>query len=624
MTGPVNSSPIRILLPALSLAAIAGRLAPVVPLRGQDTAPGGGDAAAERREQPADDTAQPGTARGRAPDGQINTHEDAGLSTPPATDTTRNGIAAVLPIHGMITDVTVESLSRRIDQARRDGASVIIFNMDTPGGLVTSSIAIADLIREMPNIKTVAWVNPNAHSGGSLVAVACDEIVMARSSRIGDSQVIMGGPIGAGAVPKDLQPKAYTPVLADFRTSAKLNGYSQVLCESFVLPDREVWWLENIDTGKRNFVFRDEKIRLLGETEDASTDDDDDTAQEGNAKDRNAKDHPAKDGTTEKDGDADQATRAEAAKPEQKESEWKLIETYHDPLLDGEVEALQPIVREDQLLEMSAGEAQAYGFSKGIVVDEEGLKARYKVASILRLAPSWSEHLAYWLTSMYVRGFLMLIILLGAYVEFHTPGVGVPGLVALVCLAVFVGAPYLTGLANIWEILLVLLGVLLIALEVFVIPGFGLAGISGIALIIVGLLATFVPDEPGRSIPLYFPSLPGSIRFLQRGLITLVASMAMSLAGMVVLSRYLPRAPVFRRLVPANPTPSEVLTEDAYRGAARVGDIGEAEGPLHPAGKARFGSVLVDVVTQGEYLTAHSQVQVIERHGNRVVVRAAT
>jgi len=68
---------------------------------------------------------------------------------------------------------------------------------------------------------------------------------------------------------------------------------------------------------------------------------------------------------------------------------------------------------------------------------------------------------------------------------------------------------------------------------------------------------------------------------------------------------------------------SQVAVEDPYRGMARVGDVGQAEGTLRPAGKARFGSVLVDVVTEGEYLEPNCMIEVIERRGNRVVVRAA-
>lgn len=498
--------------------------------------------------------------------------------------------AAILPLQDEITDVTVESLKRRIELARNKGAQTIILDMDTPGGLVTSSIAIADLIRSLPDeVKTVAWVNPNAHSGGALVAMACDEIVMARSSRIGDSQVIMGGPSGVTAVPEELQPKAYTPVLHDFRTSARKNGYSQVLCEALVIPEREVWWVENVMTGEREFVFTDEKIKRLGE-------DRSDNAPSGEE-------------------------NVDYAPPP--EPEWRLVKKYFDPVLEMEVQTLQPIVRDDQLLEMSPSEAIAYGFSKGIVTDESDLRTRYELGDLIRLSPLWSESLALWLTSIYVRGFLLLVVFLAAYVEFHTPGVGLAGLVALIALAIFVGAPYVTGLANVWEIVLIFVGLLLICLELFVIPGFGVAGVSGLMMVLTGLIATFVPDEPGRSFPRLFPALPTTIHGLKLAIATLVSSMAASLIGMLMLSRFLPRVPIFNKLVSVNPTPSQVAVEDPYRGMARVGDVGQAEGTLRPAGKARFGSVLVDVVTEGEYLETNCAIEVIERRGNRVVVRAA-
>ncbi len=543
-------------------------------------------------------------------------------------NTAVNLTAAILPIHGEITDVTVESLKRRIEEAKKKQADVIVFDMDTPGGLVTSSIAIADLIRDLTEIKTVAWVHPNAHSGGSIVAVSCDEIVMSRSSRMGDSQVIMGGPGGVAAVPEELRAKAYTPVLSDFRTSARLNGYSQVLAEAFVVPEKEVWWIENIETGEKKFVFANDKNKLVGD------DDDDDfaTPTKTESAPSDADTAAAADNKTA-DGQAtgDQAASTEkineskdkGSKPASSRSkQWKLVETYFDPLLDMEVDTIQPVVRDDQLLEMSSGEAYAYGFSKAVIVNEDALKARFGIEELVRLVPSWTETLTFWLTSIYVRGFLMLIILLGAYVEFHTPGVGVPGLVSLICLGIFVGAPYLTGLANAWEVLLIVVGVGLLALEVFVIPGFGLAGISGIILMIAGLLATFIPEEPGRMFPLYFPELPETMQALKNAVVTLVTSFFASLLGIAVLGRYLPQMPLFRRIVPANPTPSQVLPDDPYRGLGRVGDIGQTEGPLRPSGKVRFSGMLIDVVTQGEFIDAHAKVEVIERRGSHTVVRS--
>lgn len=499
---------------------------------------------------------------------------------------------ALLSFHTDITDVTTESIKRRIEEARSLGAEIIIFDMDTPGGLVTSAIAIADLIRELSDIKTVAWIHPDAYSGGALVAVACDEIVMSRSSRIGDSQVIFMGPQGPAAVPDDLKPKVNTPVVHDFRTSAKLNGYSVVLSEAFVDPDREVWWLENTETGEREFVSRAEKLKRLGE-------------RTGSANVDWARDDA--DGETGKSGGL-----------------WKLVENYHDVLLNKDRPTNQPIVRDDELLQMSAPEAVAYGFSKAVVVDEAELKSRYDIASLIRLGALWSESLAHWLTSMPVRGFLLVIVMLGAYVEFHTPGVGVPGAVALVALGIFIGAPYVTGFANVWEIAIIALGVVLMLLELFVIPGFGVAGIGGLMCVVIGLAATFIGDEPGRTFPSLFPLLPATVAGLQAAAVTIVSAMFVSLLGMFMLSRFLPSMLIFQRMVPANPMPTDVLVEDSYRGGARVGDKGRTEGPLHPAGKARFGNLLVDVVTQGEFLETDAAVEIVEHRGNRVVVRAVT
>jgi membrane-bound serine protease (ClpP class) len=526
--------------------------------------------------------------------------------------------AAVLTLKGEITDITFESLKRRIDEARAKGVDTIVLDMDTPGGYVSSSIDIADLIRDLTDIKTVAWVNPDAYSGGSLVAVACDEIIMSRSSRLGDAQVIFGGPDGASAVPEDLQPKVYTPVVHDFRMSAQLNGYSPVLCEAFVVPEREVWWLENTETGEREFVFRDEKIRRVGDVGElgirskpkkankAADETKVETAGEGS-------DQPA-----EPQGDD---TQEGVEKDSATDSKWKLVETYYDIVLQRDVPARQPVDADDELLQMAPGEAHAYGFCKALINNDDQLAAHYALSSLNRFDATWSEALALWLTSMPVRAFLLIAIFLGAYVEFHTPGVGLAGLVALIALAVFVGAPYLTGLASVWEIVMILLGAALLLLEIFVIPGFGVAGITGIFCILTGLIATFIPEQPGQPIPSFFRPWPGTVEGLKQGLIALVSAMAASLVGMVMLSKYLPKMPIFRNMVPANPMPSEVAVEDPYRGAAHVGDVGRTESMLRPAGKARFGSLLVDVVTQGDLIAPGTVVEVVERRGNRVVVR---
>jgi len=505
----------------------------------------------------------------------------------PESEAAVGGLGVVIPIRTDINDVTTESIERRINAAREAGARVIIFDIHTPGGYGGSALDISHLIKNTRDIHTVAWINTQAYSAGALIAVACDEIVMAPASTMGDSQVILSGPDGASAVPEALAPKVNTPILADFRDSANTNGYDPLLCEAFVLPEREVWWVEHLQTGQREFISREEKRERLGGGADGSS--------------------------------FSSALRRLSAG----EVEWKLVESYRDVVTNETVKLRQPVVGDYALLQMSAGEAYAFGFNKGVAAGEEDLGARYGLSNLARAELNWSEELTMWLTSAWVRGILLVLMLLAAYVEFHTPGVGLAGLVALICLVIFAGAPYLTGFANFWEVALIVVGFILLALEAFVIPGFGVAGITGIVFVIVGLLATFVPDVPGRTFPLVTPSASGVWEFVRNGLLTITFAALLSIVGMFVMGRYLPEMEALRRAIPLNPTPEEVAPEDGYHGAVRVGDLGRCETPLRPAGKARFGDVLADVVSQADFVESGEAVEVIERHGNVVVVRPA-
>jgi membrane-bound serine protease (ClpP class) len=492
----------------------------------------------------------------------------------------------IIPIRGEINDVMFESLERRIETAKKANAKLIVFELDTPGGAVYSALNICDLIKSLTEIKTVAWVHTEAYSAGSMISLACDEIVMSTASTIGDCGVILGGPTGPSEVPEELRAKAESPVIEEFRDSASRRDYDLLLCESMVVKERVVYWIENIETGKRRFVNEENKIRLVGgKPKEDSFATSDDIENEN-------------------------------------EYEWKLVNSYIDIVTGKEIKITQPVVPATELLTMRQSKAAAFGFCKAICSSPTDLKVRYNVDQALTLLTSnWSERFTSWLTSMPVRIFLLALLLLGAYVEFHTPGVGVAGLVSLICLAIFVGAPYMTGLANVWEIVIVFIGFGLIALEVFVIPGFGVAGISGMLCVVVGLLATFIPEEPGRTLPIYWPQFEPGLQGLKVGVTTLASALGASILGMILISRLLPRIPWLQGAMPLNPTPAEVGLVDPYDGYAREGDVGLVESTLRPAGKVRFGNMLVDVVTQGMFVEPGTEVEVCERQGNRVVVR---
>jgi len=542
----------------------------------------------------------------------------AGAATPTSSPADRGrpspvGLsrAFVLPVEGPISQVTLESLERRIRQAREDQADLIILEMNTPGGDVISMQKICTLIKGLEDIYTVAWIHPDAYSAGAVIALACDEIIVGPRATIGDCQPIMIGPSGVGAVPEDLEAKVVSPVETELRDSARRNGYDLNMCLALIQPDIEIFWVENRKTGERRFVQRAERDELFGI---GPTRGPDQTVVTETRSQQERNTDRAESTRTEK-----RRTQPEYVSDSRSTTDWRYVKT--DPIL-GQV--TQPIVPYNRLLTMHQDEALAYGFARAKLASLDAIRAHYEIRGpVTVLRYSWSEKLVEWLTSPMVRGVLFVLMLLGAYAEFQTPGIGVPGIVALICLVVFLGAPYLTGLASVPEILLIVFGISLLLVEVFVIPGFGIAGIAGIVLLLVGLLMTFAPSEPNEPLPIYWPKFGYTLDALKTGLLVIALGLIFSIAGMVVLSRVLPDVPYVGRVVAPNPQREAVAMPDPYPGVAQVGDVGITESILRPAGKARFGTALVDVVTEGEFIDPNTRVEVIERSGNRIVVRKA-
>lgn len=513
--------------------------------------------------------------------------------------------AAIIPIEDEITDVTRDSVRRRLKAAREQNARLIVLELDTPGGMVSSTLEICDEIKKLRDegIAVWTWVNNKAYSGGTVIALAADGIVMAPNATIGDSQMIVMTPSGAGAVPEDLEAKMKSPLLAELRDSARRNKYDWDLVLAFVDPELEIYWVENTRTGERRFVTPRERDQLFGLTGET---------------------RPAEAGASkEADDDAKKDRRSKGSAPVPdtlSKTDWKYVTSA-----PGLGDVHQPIDGARQLLTLRTVEAEAYGFSHATIGNDAELARYFNVRGpIERLTSNWFESAIEWLASPMVRGVLFLLMLLGAYVEFQTPGFGAAGGVALIALLLFLGAPYLAGFAVTWEIVVIILGIALLAVEIFVIPGFGVAGIAGLALLALGLIASFVPKElpiPDSGDPSWWPTLPLTMHYLKNGLWALAGGMTGAIVLGMILARFLPKVPVAGRLVLPNPTRDMIVVDDPYEGMAQVGHIGKTEGTLRPAGKARFGAMLVDVVSDGEFIPPGTRVEVIERAGARVVVR---
>lgn len=528
----------------------------------------------------------------------------------------------ILPIEDMISDVTMQGLERRIDEAREQGAELIVLEMNTPGGLVTSALDICTYLKQL-DIQTLAWVRPDAYSAGAMISLACDGVIMSPRSRIGDcAPIMLGADGGLEEISATERAKIESPILEEFRDSARRNGYPLVLCEAMVRLGPAIYMIRHT-SGEVRYVWANDLPRFgLSDSEAAKLPgplgpeaDDPDTDGEPASENDDA---PAE----------DEQSAAEAAPAEEtKDAAF----TQPAPISDGNWQLVKRVNPQNTLLTLSQDEAVEYGFARRIIADEDELAAFVNATSVTRIETMWSEDLVAFLTSPAVRGILMLVLVIGLYMELQSPGLGLPGGLALLALVVLVGAPFIAGLASVLDIVLIVLGLVLLGVEIFVLPGFGIAGILGIALLGTGLIMTFVENDPG---PGFWPSLPGTWEMLQTGMITVLLAMLAAAVAVMLLIRYFGSIPLVNRLVLSE---QQAALTGAGAGAGSgvsaadtaplrvdslvdVGAIGRVITGLRPVGRAEFDGNLVDVVTLGSWIDAGLRVRVIEARGNRIVV----
>lgn len=256
----------------------------------------------------------------------------------------------------------------------------------------------------------------------------------------------------------------------------------------------------------------------------------------------------------------------------------------------------------DEALEVGIADFEAATLA--ITLDKLGLKN----AQIIETSVNWAEEVVRFLTNPIVSSLLVTVAMLGIVVEIRTPGFGVPGALGITSLGLFIWGHWLVNLAGMEEILLAGVGVILLLVEAFVLPGFGIAGILGLLALIAGLMLSTVGDG-----------------FTINALITAAARLGGSLALALVLSllmlRYLPRTKVGRQLILETGLAadqgftSEPLSDHGYEGK-----IGTAASDLRPAGIAVIEGRRVDVVSNGGYIDAGQPIKVDHVDGNRIVV----
>jgi membrane-bound serine protease (ClpP class) len=283
---------------------------------------------------------------------------------------------------------------------------------------------------------------------------------------------------------------------------------------------------------------------------------------------------------------------------------------------DGEIEG---VIEGGKLLTLTTRDALSWGFadyeasSITELLEREGLPD----ARVVELRSNWAENFARVVSHPALSSLLLSIGFLGIMIELYQPGWGIPGTVGLVCLGLFFLGHYVVRLAGLEEILLFVVGVALLSLEVFVIPGFGVAGILGGLALLVSVILALLGLEWRVS---------WELGLLNEALTIVAGSVVIFAVGAFLVFKFLPRAPVARRLVLERGLEKERSFTSHDPGIEErfpPGTRAVATSDLRPAGRIRVEGRRLDAMTEGGFLENDTEVVITEwREGTAVVRRA--
>ncbi len=275
---------------------------------------------------------------------------------------------------------------------------------------------------------------------------------------------------------------------------------------------------------------------------------------------------------------------------------------------------IEGVIGEGELLTLSTTEAVDLGVVDGSVryLEQVMEKMGWQDLEKFDSQERWEESVLRFLANPVISSMLMLMMLGGLYFELQSPGFGFAGAVSLLGGMLFFAPLYIMGLAESWEILIVILGIGLIVVEVFILPGFGIPGILGIAMLLFGLFASMVGN-----VGLSFPSMDQ----MSGPIWTLAITLLLGVALIMSLYRYLPENKTFSKLVLSATTDVNY----GYTSSNSLEDLkglnGVALTALRPSGTVLIENDRIDVTTEGDFIEKGAKVVVSRTVGSRVWVR---
>jgi membrane-bound serine protease (ClpP class) len=467
--------------------------------------------------------------------------------------------AAIIPLHEDINFLSGALLERKFQQAIDDGAEVIIFDINSPGGLTGVTFELMDMVLEAKDIETVALIEKDAISGASLLALACDKILIRPDARIGDSGEIVMGEDGAW---RYTEAKSRSVLAQKIRDTAAATGRPLALAEKLVDKDLVVFSATHRKTGEKRFIS---------------------------------------------------------------DREWESMEDV-DQWDQGKP------VREagkEMFFTVNGTRAVELGMADHLINDRDEIAKILNVRSPIPELKRTSMDTVIWFLNTRFVCFLLIVIGLAALgLELSGPGMGIGGLVAVLCFSLFFWSRFLGGTSGWLEVILFLLGLVFIGCELFVMPGFGIPGLLGILLTMGSLVMASQRVTLGEMNSEAWSNVGTNV-------LTVMGAFVGFLVLLLVMSQTIGSIPGLGRLT-LTPPPLEPLTADslASGGSAaaalnrqplwqrvNIGDRGTTDSSLRPSGRIRINNEVADATTEGDFVESGTDVTIIDVRGTLIVVR---
>ena len=395
-------------------------------------------------------------------------------------------------------------IKKAIKKAGDEGASLIILELDTPGGLLSSALSIKNYIIES-DIPVVAYINKNALSAGALISLSCEAIYMSDGSIIGAATpVYMKGNEIEKASEKEI-----SAMRAAMRSSAERSKKNVRIAEAMVD--------ETIILSKRNDgIDLDDKTLLTLSVEEA----------------------------------------------------------LKVNIADGKANSIIDIIKLRNLSENS---------------------------TIINIEEEKYDYILRFLINPAVLSALISIGIIGVYIELKTPGFGIVGVISIIAFSIFFFAQVFVGESGFLAPAIFFLGIVLLAIEIFVIPGFGITGILGILGIVAGIFMSFGINNIAQATLVVFVSLIADIILI------------------IILARFILKSKGFKNIVALETDTAGYHSSVSYDNL--LGCEGITDTFFRPSGNIIINDKKYDAITEGEFINKGAKIKVILVEGNKIVIK---